>query len=287
MIQSRPNELRPDEPASFEGGSSGNTPHERFGQETERMKRKAGDTVRETGEKMREAGRQTKNQIVQTTKQTSVQVQQRASEMLADKKSRAADEVGVFGQALHRAADTLDENDDGAVGRYVHQAADLVDSGAEWLRNKSASEMVRGCGDFTRRHPEIVLGGLFLAGVAVARFLKASDRSRSLDDSDFEGNFGEGHYGAMSDMDLQRDLESGDEFGYRDEGFGDIGMYAGSQRGMSTQAEDIPDVTSSQPGSSSSMPTSQSTDMPKPIRDDDLGTIGRNEPTTTDPSKPC
>lgn len=286
MIQSRPNELRPDEPATFEAGSSGNTPHERFGKESERMKREAGATVRETGEKMREAGRQTKDQIVQKTKETSSQVQQRASEMLAEKKSRAADEVGVFGQALHRAADTLDENDDQAVGQYVHQAADMVDSCADWLRNKNASEMVRGCGDFTRRHPEIVLGGLFLAGVVAARFLKASERSRSLDDSDFEGNFGEGHYGAMSDMDLQRDLERGDEFGYRDEGFGDIGMYAGSQHGMSTQAEDIPNVTSSQPGSPTSATTSQSIDKPNPIRDDDLGTIGRNEPTTTNPIHP-
>lgn len=287
MIQVRPNELRPDEPASFETESSGSTSRDRLSQEAQQAKRKAGEAARQAGDKMREAGRQAKDQIVHTTQQTTSRVQERASEMLAEKKSRAAEEVNVFGQALHRAADTLDENDDRAVAQYVHQAADMVDACADWLRNKSAGEMVRGCGDFTRRHPEVVLGGLFLAGVAAARFLKASDRTRSMEDSDFESNFRDDRYGAMSDMDMQSNFESGDAFGYRDEGYGDIGMYAGSQEGtLSSQTEDIPNVTSSQPGSTGTLPTSQSIDTPEPMRDDDLGTIGRNEPTSTNPNKP-
>jgi len=321
MIQPRPDEFRSEDPGTFETASLGTEPSERFAKQTEQLgqqaKQKAGEALRQTGDSIREAGRQTKDQIVESTRRTSAQVQERASAVLADQKSRAADEVGVVGQALHRAADSLDENDQ-MMGRYVHQAADMVDSCADWLRDKSASEMVRGCGDFTRRHPEVVLGGLFLAGIAVARFLKASDRNRSLDESDFsrtdrdfEGNFGEGHYGALSDMDSPRSFEGGRGFGYEDAGYGDIGMYAGTQREMSdtgtsgfggsssfneprrSQIEDIPDIASSQPGSPSSLPQSQILDEPtldaaesKPIRDDDLNTIGRNDPSFDNPSKP-
>ena len=119
-------------------------------------------------------------------------------------------------------------------------------------------------------------------------------------------------------------LLAGGGFGYQDTGYGDIGMYTGSQGGMtpggmsdtgtsgsgkpsyggtpfdeteSSQFEDIPDIASSQPGSLSSQPSSQSFDRPemdlsddlsassepKPIRDDDLNTIGRNDPSIDDP----
>ncbi|MDQ3332768.1 MAG: hypothetical protein M3552_19320, partial [Planctomycetota bacterium] len=93
-------------------------------------------------------------------------------------------EVSVFGKALHKATDTLDENDDATLGHYAHQAGDLVDSCANYLRDANASELIRGASNFTRRHPELVLGGLFLAGVSIARFLKASDRHQDLYDAD-------------------------------------------------------------------------------------------------------
>ncbi|HEX6986109.1 MAG TPA: hypothetical protein VF170_12080, partial [Planctomycetaceae bacterium] len=222
-----------------------------------------------------------------------------------------------------------------------------------WLRSKDAGEMVRGCGEFTRRHPEVVLGGLFLAGVALARFLKASDRR----DEEFDRESAlDRDYGYMdTGRGLEsRGIESEDVYGYRDAGYGDVGMYAGSdvepygrtepfgmtgestlgsdvtgdadrldeitglaprsrenrgqlgdadmvpdlprEEASLTRNEDIPDVTSPQPGSYPPVTpsgtffesTSGQADKTNPTatRDDDLGTIGRNEPSATNPNKP-
>lgn len=321
MIQSRPNELRPDEPAA---NVPGEEPKDRLRQHTDEAKRMAGDATRQAGESLREASRQAKDQITETARQTSAQVQERASTAVAHQKDRLADEIGVIGQALHRAADTLDENDDRMIGRYVHQAADAVDSFGRWLHDKNSGDMLRGCvrncGDFTRRHPEVVLGGLFLAGVAVARFMKASERDRLRDESDFDYDREYGY------MDMGRGLESEDVYGYRDTGYGDVGMYAGSdvepysrtepfgtlgdttlgdadltpdlprESASLTRNEDIPDVTSPQPGSYPPVTPSgtffEETERetvktnPTAAQDDDLNTIGRNEPSDTNPNKP-
>jgi F0F1-type ATP synthase membrane subunit b/b' len=227
MIQSRPNELRADEP---ESSLPGNEPQDRLKQHTDDVRQmaggvreKAGAAASQAGEKLREVSRQAKDQALERARDTTAQAKERASTAITQQKDRIADEVGVISQALHRAADTLDENSDQAVGRYVHKAADLVDSCANWLRHKDATDMLRGCGNFTRRHPEVVLGGMFLAGVALARFLKASERNR---DREFSGGYDfERDYGYM---DTGRGLESEDYYGYRDSGYGDVGMYAGS-----------------------------------------------------------
>lgn len=228
MIQTRPNELRPDEPAA--GGMPGSEPQDRLRQHADDIKRQAGDVrqaaseavsqagekLSQAGGKLREAGRQAKDQVVETARQTTSQVRERASDVLAAQKSRLADEVSVFAEALHKAADTLDQNNDAKIGRYVHQAADCIDSCVNYLHERDASEMVRKVGAFTRRHPEVVLGGMFLAGVAIARFLKASDRNRM---EAFDHDY--------SYMDTGRGLESGNLYGYDDAGYGDVGMYAG------------------------------------------------------------
>ena len=225
MIQSRPNELRADEPDTSLPGSEPKDRLKQHGDEVRNMaggvREKAGQAASQAGEKIRDASRQAKDQALERARQASAQAQERASTAIAQQKDRIADEVGVISQALHRAADTLDENDDQAAGRYVHQAADMVDSCANWLRHKNTGDMVRGCSNFTRRHPEVVLGGLFLAGVAFARFMKASDRHRESSRAyDFDRDYGY--------MDTGRGLESEDYYGYRDTGYGDVGMYAGS-----------------------------------------------------------
>ena len=321
MIQSRPNEFQVDEPATSLPGTEPQDRLKQHSQDVRQMagdvRQKAGDAAAQAGEKIREVSRQAKDQVVERARETTSQVQERASTAIAGQKDRVAEQVSVFGQALHRAADTLDENDDQAVGRYVHQAADMIDSCANWLRHKDAAEMVRGCGNFTRRHPELILGGMFLAGVALARFMKASDRRRSEELAggyDFDRDYGY--------LDTGRGLES--DYGYRDSGYGDVGMYAGSDvedfsrtapfgttgsstLGSSARSDmipdlpreepslarntDIPDVTSPQPGSyppvtpsGTFFESASGKTNPAATQDEDLG--GPNQACDTNPNKP-
>jgi len=231
MIQSRPGENW-----ETDSGTSapGTEPKDRFKQHGEEAKRgaeklrqEASSAAHDASAKVREAGRVAKDRAADAARQTTEQVKSRANAVVSEQKNRIADEVHVFGEALHNAADTLDENDDKTLGRYAHQAADFCDTCSRYLRETDGSELVRGVGEFTRRHPELVLGGLFLAGVSVARFLKASDRHR--DTARLGSNFDRGY-----EFDRGYDFDRVEPMGaayepqpYGDTGYGDVGMYAG------------------------------------------------------------
>lgn len=293
MIQSRPNEVRADESTSGMPRDESKNRLKQHGEDAKRqaeeLGHKAGDKAREAGESLKRAGRDAAERASEAARQTGDQVRERASAMVADRKSRLADEVGVFGEALHRAADTLDENDDAALGTYAHQAGDMIDSCAQYLREANPSEMVRGVSDFTRRHPELVLGGLFLAGVSLARFLKASDRHQDRYDLDRGDDF-------ELSYDLDRDVagfETEDSSGY-----GDVGRYAGEvpsndpyattptfgTQGVSyTRNEDIPATTSPQPGSYP--PSTTSGDL-SPRLTDETDALGSDVGSKSDPNRP-
>lgn len=286
MIQSRAGEFG--QPATT-ADMPGQEPKDRLRQHTddakrqaEDLRRQAGEAAHDAGERLKQMGRETKDRAAQAARQTTSQVRDRATEAVAQQKNRLAEEVSVFGLALHRAAETLESNDDKVAGQYAHKAADWIDGIANFLREKDVTAMTRTCGDFTRRHPEVVLGGLFLAGVSVARFLKASDRPREDDFETDRSYMSDPDYSPVMDTGLGGDayLESYDETGY-----GDIGLYAGEAEATPTygssdplgssvaepsvpsDTEDIPNVTSAQPS------------------DDDLGMSG-GQCSIDNPNKP-
>ena len=184
MIQSQSSNLRPAAAPSMPD-QTGRDSQDRLRQyadeaiqQADEVRHRAGEAAQEAGERLKDAGRQVRDRATEAACETGEQMRTRTREIVSEQKHRLAEQVGVFGQALHRAADTLDENDDQSIGRYVHHAAAWIDDLSDSLQRREVSEMTRGVGDFTRRHPELFLGGLFVAGVAAARFLKASDRCR-------------------------------------------------------------------------------------------------------------
>jgi hypothetical protein len=73
-----------------------------------------------------------------------------------------------------RYAQTVSECKDVNLADGVDMAARKVADLSEYLHNADLSALRHKTEDFTRRHPEGVYGGFFLAGFALARLLKAS-----------------------------------------------------------------------------------------------------------------
>jgi hypothetical protein len=97
---------------------------------------------------------------------------------LADQqKGRVADEIATFGAAAHRAADKFDEQDDHNIAGYIHAAGEQLDRIADYVRDKNLNQLLDDAGQLAQRRPELFFGGMFVAGLALARFLKASGRS--------------------------------------------------------------------------------------------------------------
>jgi hypothetical protein len=62
---------------------------------------------------------------------------------------------------------------------YVHAAAARLKSGADLLRERSASDMLSELERLTRKQPGAVFGAAVVAGFALSRFLKSSGEPRT------------------------------------------------------------------------------------------------------------
>ena len=104
--------------------------------------------------------------------------QGRIRSLLEQQGHRAADQLGSVANALHKAAEQLNEENNGTAARYADQAADRVEQVADMLRNSSVDDMVGQVERFARRQPEVFVGAAFAVGFLFARFIKSSGDRR-------------------------------------------------------------------------------------------------------------
>ncbi|SEM98544.1 hypothetical protein SAMN04488003_107109 [Loktanella fryxellensis] len=116
--------------------------------------------------------------VATETKDTILgEVSQRADAV----KGAAATEVGNVAAALRKAAQ--ESRSGSAQERTFGQIADTLADASDAISNKDLGTAISDIGEFARRNPLTFLAGAALAGFAVSRFVKASDR-HSYDDRD-------------------------------------------------------------------------------------------------------
>jgi hypothetical protein len=92
---------------------------------------------------------------------------------------RAADQLGSVAQALHRAAQQLDTENQGSAARFADGAAQRVEDMAGLLRNGSVDDAMAQVQGFARRQPEVFVGGAFALGFLFSRFIKSSGEGQA------------------------------------------------------------------------------------------------------------
>jgi hypothetical protein len=111
------------------------------------------------------------------TKRVAEQARDQVESLVVRQKDGVASRLDGVAAALRHTALTLEEgNLDAELGRYAARAARQVDRLSSYLRDADLRDLARDTADFARRRPELFLGGTFLAGLALARFLKSSGR---------------------------------------------------------------------------------------------------------------
>ena len=175
--------------------------------------KQAGETLREearaTGEQIRssvtDAGRQAKEKVTTAASQVAEQTQRKAAEyakqaqtqgaqMLDQQRTRAAEGVHTLGEAVRRAAGKFREDHDDNIAGYVDAAADEVQRLGDYLQQRDLASLWQDTQSFGRRRPELFLGGMFVAGLALTRFLKASaERQQSQSMQSYQGGQGRGY----------------------------------------------------------------------------------------------
>lgn len=138
----------------------------------ERAKREASAVADKVSEKLDE----TTGRAQQTIRSETQRLQAQGKSYLDEQKNRAADEISHFEGAIHEAAVKLHEEQDEFAACYADSAAEQLHRAASYLRERDAQGLLTDVEDTARARPELVFGGLFVAGLGLARFLKASRR---------------------------------------------------------------------------------------------------------------
>src|SRR6185436_13634778 len=77
-------------------------------------------------------------------------------------------------ESIRHTAERFEQEHDPHIAHYTRLAADQIERAAAYVREHDLNQLRRDGEELARRHPAIFFGGMFVAGLAAARFLKAS-----------------------------------------------------------------------------------------------------------------
>jgi hypothetical protein len=140
-------------------------------------------------------------------------IKQNVTSRVDEQKNRAADGLGGIANVFRNAGNEL-RSENEALASYVDMASDQLRRFADQIRQKGVADMMDDVHSFARRRPALFIGGAFLVGLGIARFLKSS-ADRDAYESEFNTGF--------SDVDPMT-TQSVPSYGTRS-GFGEAGGY--------------------------------------------------------------
>ena len=100
-------------------------------------------------------------------------IQQKVTSRVDEQKNRAADGLGGIADAFRNAGNEL-RNENETIAQYVDMASDQMRRFADTIRQRGVADMMDDLNQFARRRPALFIGGAFLVGIGIARFLKST-----------------------------------------------------------------------------------------------------------------
>jgi hypothetical protein len=92
--------------------------------------------------------------------------------------NQAGSQMRVLAEALRRSGSDLSSQGKTSAARLAAQTADPIERVGTYLEQRSGDDLVRDIETFARRRPWILAGVGMFAGLAAARFMKASSEQR-------------------------------------------------------------------------------------------------------------
>jgi hypothetical protein len=114
---------------------------------------------------------------IKTVAQSAAREAQEAGrDFVHQQKENLAQRVHKYAEAVRAASERLRSEEGNVLADPAQKAAEHLEGMSSYLREKEPGDVLNDLESFTRRRPEVVFGGLFVVGLAAARFFKASRR---------------------------------------------------------------------------------------------------------------
>lgn len=114
------------------------------------------------------------DQIKTAAQSATLQAQEAGGNFVDEQKENLAQKVDQYSQALRVASERLRSDEGNMLADPAQKAADRLERMSGYLREKQIPDVLDDLESYARRKPEVVFGGLFVVGLAAARFFKAS-----------------------------------------------------------------------------------------------------------------
>jgi uncharacterized protein YjbJ (UPF0337 family) len=102
----------------------------------------------------------------------------RIRDQFDQRSTQAGTQVRSLAEALRRSGNDLGNEGNSKAAQLSGQAADRIEWVGDYLEQKTGDELMRDIETFARRRPWMLTGIGMLAGMAAARFMKASSEQR-------------------------------------------------------------------------------------------------------------
>jgi gas vesicle protein len=104
------------------------------------------------------------------------QAQEAGRDFIDEQKENLAQRVDQYTEAMRSACEKLRNEEGNVLAGPAQKAVDQLERMSGYLREKPLADVLDDLESYARRRPEVVFGGLFVVGLAAARFFKASRR---------------------------------------------------------------------------------------------------------------
>jgi hypothetical protein len=131
--------------------------------------------------KLGEAGQAARQQAHELADQATEALQsarRSGEEAIQQQKSRISEQVSRYGSVMRGVAGKFRDEGNAGIAGYAEQTADQLDRLAGYLSWRDMGGLLDDAQQSARRHPEVFFGSMFVAGLALSRFLKASRPQR-------------------------------------------------------------------------------------------------------------
>ena len=113
-------------------------------------------------------------------------IKQNVTSRVDEQKNRAADGLGGIANVFRSAGNEL-RNENEVMAQYVDMASDQLRRFADQIRQKGVTDMLDDVHNFARRRPALFIGGAFLIGIGIARFLKSTADRQAYEEQEASG----------------------------------------------------------------------------------------------------
>ena len=189
VAMSEPGAKRAARPSSSES-DSGTPEVPDVVEQLKELKNRAADVAGAVREGASGAAAQVKQRASEMTRVIKEGIAEEAGRLFDEQKGKAASKVARYGKVIHQSAHALRAVKADGFADYVDAAAEKVEGINDYLEERNLAQVIEDVGEVARSHPGVMLGGMFVAGFALARFLKASGEGAG-EDSGGESESGE------------------------------------------------------------------------------------------------